>query len=132
MNQNIYNMENVMKEYEETQIEEEEKKAKRIQEFDREKEFDRIIEEITPISIPNSFIRGISVVMRNGSTVELNGDDLLSTLPLSGDFSWSDIAANFEAIEDVEILIDVPGLRQSVVDSVKNILKEHFDTYKDT
>ena len=101
-------------------------------EFDREKEFDRIIEEITPISIPNSFIRGISVVMRNGSTVELNGDDLLSTLPLSGDFSWSDIAANFEAIEDVEILIDVPGLRQSVVDSVKNILKEHFDTYKDT
>ncbi|MDA9993275.1 hypothetical protein N9E09_01270 [bacterium] len=101
-------------------------------EFDREKEFDRIIEEITPISIPTSFIRGISVVMRNGSTVELNGDDLLSTLPLSGDFSWSDIAANFEAIEDVEILIDVPGLRQSVVDSVKNILKEHFDTYKDT
>lgn len=101
-------------------------------EFDREKEFDRIIEEITPISIPTSFIRGISVVMRNGSTVELNGDDLLSTLPLSGDFSWSDIAANFEAIEDVEILIDVPGLRQSVVDSVKNILKEHFDAYKDT
>ena len=101
-------------------------------EFEREKEFDRIIEEITPISIPTSFIRGISVVMRNGSTVELNGDDLLSTLPLSGDFSWSDIAANFEAIEDVEILIDVPGLRQSVVDSVKNILKEHFDTYKDT
>lgn len=101
-------------------------------EFDREKEFDRIIEEITPISIPTSFIRGISVVMRNGSTVELNGDDLLSTLPLSGDFSWSDIAANFEAIEDVEILIDVPGLRQSVVDSVKDILKHHFDTYKDT
>lgn len=101
-------------------------------EFDREKEFDRIIEEITPISIPTSFIKGISVVMRNGSTVELNGDDLLSTLPLSGDFSWSDIAANFEAIEDVEILIDVPGLRQSVVDSVKNILKEHFDAYKDT
>ena len=66
-------------------------------EFDREKEFDRIIEEITPISIPTSFIRGISVVMRNGSIVELNGDDLLSTLPLSGDFSWSDIAANFEA-----------------------------------
>ena len=101
-------------------------------EFDREKEFDRIIEEITPISIPTSFIRGISVIMKNGSTVELSGDDLLSTLPLSGDFSWSDIAANFEAIEDVEILIDVPGLRQSVVDSVKNILKEHFDAYKDT
>ncbi len=101
-------------------------------EFDREKEFDRIIEEVTPISIPTSFIRGISVLMRNGSTIELTGDDLLSTLPLSGDFSWSDIAQNFEAIEDVEILLDVPGLRKSVVKSVKEILKQHFDAYKDT
>ncbi len=70
--------------------------------------------------------------MRNGSTIELTGDDLLSTLPLSGDFSWSDIAQNFEAIEDVEILLDVPGLRKSVVKSVKEILKQHFDAYKDT
>ena len=100
-------------------------------EFDREGEFDRIMEEVIPISIPSSFIKGIKVIMRNGHEVTLNGDDLLAPLPLSGEFSWADMAKNFEAIDDVEILLDIPNLRESVVKSVKEILKQHFQSYKD-
>ena len=100
-------------------------------EFDRENEFDRIMEEVIPISIPSSFIKGIKVIMRNGHEVILSGEDLLSPLPLSGDFSWTDMAKNFEAIDDVEILLDIPNLRESVVKSVKEILKQHFQSYKD-
>jgi len=100
-------------------------------EFDREKEFDRIMEEVVPISIPSSFIKGIKVIMRNGHEVTLNGDDLLSPLPLSGDFSWADMAKNFDSKNDVEILLDIPSLRESVVKSVKEILKQHFQSYRD-
>jgi hypothetical protein len=100
-------------------------------EFDREGEFDRIMEEVVPISIPSSFITGIKVIMKNGHEVTLNGDDLLAPLPLSGEFSWADMAKNFEAIDDVEILLDIPNLRESVVKSVKEILKQHFQSYKD-
>ena len=100
-------------------------------EFDRENEFDRIMEEVVPISIPTNFIRGIQVTMRTGGIVQLKGDELLSPLPLSGEFSWSEMSSNFESIDDVEVLVDIPGLRESVVTSVKNILKNHFDSYKD-
>ena len=100
-------------------------------EFDREGEFDRIMEEVVPISIPSSFIKGIQVTMKNGRMVTLSGDELLAPLPLSGEFSWADMAKNFEAIDDVEILLDIPNLRESVVKSVKEILKEHFESYKD-
>jgi hypothetical protein len=100
-------------------------------EFDRENEFDRIMEEVVPISIPTNFIRGIQVTMRTGAIVQLKGDELLSPLPLSGEFSWSEMSSNFESIDDVEVLVDIPGLRESVVKSVKNILKNHFDSYKD-
>jgi hypothetical protein len=100
-------------------------------EFDREGEFDRIMEEVVPISIPSSFITGIKVIMKNGHEVTLNGGDLLAPLPLSGEFSWADMAKNFEAIDDVEILLDIPNLRESVIKSVKEILKQHFQSYKD-
>lgn len=100
-------------------------------EFDRENEFDRIMEEVVPISIPASFIRAIQVTMRTGAIVQLTGEELLSPLPLSGEFSWSEMAANFDSIDDVEVLVDIPELRESVVKSVKNILKNHFDSYKD-
>ena len=100
-------------------------------EFDRENEFDRIMEEVIPISIPTDFIRGIQVTMRTGAIVKLSGEELLSPLPLSGKFSWAEMAENFESIDDVEVLVDIPGLRKSVIKSVKNILKNHFDSYKD-
>ena len=41
------------------------------------------------------------------------------------------MAKNFDEIVDVEILLDIPNLRESVVTSVKEILKEHFESYKD-
>ena len=100
-------------------------------EFERENEFDRIMEEVIPISIPTDFIRGIQVTMRTGAIVKLSGEELLSPLPLSGKFSWAEMAENFESIDDVEVLVDIPGLRKSVIKSVKNILKNHFDSYKD-
>jgi len=55
--------------------------------FDHDGEFDRIMEEIHPMSIQ---------------------------------------------IDDVEVQIDVPGIKQNVVMNVKNILKAHFENqYKD-
>lgn len=100
-------------------------------EFDRESEFDRLMEEVVPISIPSSYIKNIVVKLNNGKTVYLKGEDLLNPLPLSGDFSWAELAKNFKAIDDVEVLVDVPGLRQSVVDNVKSILKNHFESYNE-
>lgn len=98
--------------------------------FDRENEFDRIMEEIFPLSIPASYIKAIVVKMKNGSVVNLSGEDLLNPLPMSGDFSWSEVAKNFEAIDDVEVLVDIPELRDSVIKNVKSILAKHFDNYK--
>ena len=38
-------------------------------EFDREGEFDRLMEEVVPISIPSSYIKNIIVKMNNGKKV---------------------------------------------------------------
>ena len=51
-------------------------------EFDREGEFDKVMEEIFPVSIPSNFVKSISVKLANGQQVILKGDELINPLPL--------------------------------------------------
>lgn len=96
-------------------------------EFDRDGEFDRIMEEIFPISVPAQFVKSIVVKMKNGGAIELTGEELLHPLPMVENLGWDKLVNQFEQIEDVEVQIDVPGIKQSVVMNVQNILKQHFD-----
>ena len=101
-------------------------------EFDRDGEFDRIMEEIHPMSIPAQFVRQVVVKMKNGQSISLAGDELLQPLPMQENVGWDKLAKRFEQIDDVEVQIDVPGIKQNVVLNVKNILKAHFENqYKD-
>lgn len=101
-------------------------------EFDRDGEFDRIMEEIHPMSIPAQFVRQVVVKMKNGQSISLAGDELLQPLPMQENVGWDKLAKRFDQIDDVEVQIDVPGIKQNVVLNVKNILKQHFENqYKD-
>lgn len=101
-------------------------------EFDRDGEFDRIMEEIHPMSIPAQFVRQVVVKMKNGQSISLAGDELLQPLPMQENVGWDKLAKRFDQIDDVEVQIDVPGIKQNVVLNVKNILKAHFENqYKD-
>ena len=96
-------------------------------EYDREGEFDRVMEEITPVSIPSNFIKSISVKLANGSQVVLKGEELLNPLPVANDFSWDKLVERFESIEDIQVFIDMPAIRENVVMNVKKILDQHFN-----
>ena len=96
-------------------------------EYDREGEFDRVMEEITPVSIPSNFIKIISVKLANGSQVVLKGEELLNPLPVANDFSWDKLVERFESIEDIQVFIDMPAIRENVVMNVKKILEQHFN-----
>lgn len=96
-------------------------------EFDRDGEFERLMEEVLPLSIPNSFVKELVVTLSNGKKVTLSGEELLMPLPMSGGVTWNKLAEQFEKISDVEVLIDIPAIQESVVRNVKNLLAAHFE-----
>ena len=95
--------------------------------FDYDGEFDRIMEEIHPMSIPAHFVRSVVVKMKNGQTIELKGEELLQPLPMIENMGWDKLSERFEAIDDVEVQIDVPEIKKNVVLNVRKILQAHFD-----
>lgn len=99
--------------------------------FDYDGEFDRIMEEISPMSIPAHFVKQVVVKMKNGQEITLSGDELLQPLPMVENVGWNQLAKRFDKIDDVEVQIDVPAIKQNVVLNVKNILKAHFEQNKD-
>jgi hypothetical protein len=101
-------------------------------EFDRDGEFDRLMEEIFPMSIPAEFVKSIVVKMKNGQQIELTGDELLQPLPMAENLGWDQLSKHFEQIDDVEVQIDVPAIKHSVVVNVQDILKNHFADRLDT
>lgn len=100
-------------------------------EFDRDAEFDRLMEEIFPMSIPAQFVKSIVVKMKNGQQIELTGDELLHPLPMAENMGWDKLSQHFEQIDDVEVQIDVDGIKQSVVMNVQSILSNHFNNRLD-
>ena len=95
-------------------------------EFDREAEFERIMEDIMPLSIPNSFVREIVVKLKNGGEVTLSGEELLKPLPMTGNLNWEKVAHQHDQIEDIEVMVNVPLIQDSVVFNVKRLLSAHF------
>lgn len=100
-------------------------------EFDYDGEFDRIMEEISPMSIPAHFVKQVVVKMKNGQEITLSGEELLQPLPMVENVGWNQLAKRFDKIDDVEVQIDVPAIKKNVVLNVKNILKAHFEQNKD-
>ena len=99
--------------------------------FDYDGEFDRIMEEISPMSIPAHFVKQVVVKMKNGQEISLTGEELLQPLPMVENVGWNQLAKRFDKIDDVEVQIDVPAIKKNVVLNVKNILKAHFEQNKD-
>jgi hypothetical protein len=99
--------------------------------FDYDGEFDRIMEEISPMSIPAHFVKQVVVKMKNGQEISLTGEELLQPLPMVENVGWDQLAKRFDTIDDVEVQIDVPAIKQNVVLNVKNILKAHFEQNND-
>lgn len=99
--------------------------------FDYDGEFDRIMEEISPMSIPAHFVKQVVVKMKNGQEITLSGEELLQPLPMVENVGWNQLAKRFDKIDDVEVQIDVPAIKKNVVLNVKNILKAHFEQNKD-
>ena len=96
-------------------------------EFDRDGEFDRIMEEIIPMSIPSQFVKSVVVKMKNGQSITLTGNELLKPLPMTEHTGWAELSKRFDHIDDVEVQIDVDGIKSNVVMNVRTILKEHFE-----
>ena len=97
-------------------------------EFDRESEFERIMNEVMPLSIPSVYIKQVVVVLKNGATVTLSGEELLKPMPMNDPLSWEKITDQHNAIEDIDVQINVDLIQENVVYNVKKLLSQHFNT----
>jgi hypothetical protein len=90
-------------------------------------DFDRLMEEIFPMSIPTEYVESILVTLASGQEILMSGDELLQPLPLADDLSWEKLVHRFDKIADVQVKIDVEKIKTDVQDNVISILGQHFE-----
>jgi hypothetical protein len=95
-------------------------------------DFDRLMEEIFPMSIPTEYVESILVTLASGQKIIMSGDELLQPLPLADDLSWEKLVHRFDKIADVQVKINVAKIKKDVRTNVMSILGEHFEADKPT
>ena len=92
-----------------------------------QQEFDKFLQDIVPTEIPVKFVNYVTIIFKNGRRTRLNKEDLLSPNAVANKgISWKKVKENFKEVQDVEIHIDIRGLKKHVNDQAKDILKLHF------
>ena len=94
-------------------------------------EFDKLMDEIFPMSIPTEYVESILVTLASGQEIEMSGDELLHPLPLADDLNWEKLVHRFDKIADVQVKINVDKIKDDVATNVKTILDSHFDAEDD-
>ena len=94
-------------------------------------DFDKLMDEIFPMSIPTEYVESILVTLASGQEIEMKGDELLHPLPLADDLNWEKLVHRFDKIADVQVKIDVAKIKEDVATNVKTILDAHFDIEDD-
>jgi hypothetical protein len=89
--------------------------------------FDKLMEEIFPMSIPTEYVESILVTLASGQIIEMSGDELLHPLPLADDLNWEKLVHRFDKIADVQVKIDVEKIKEDVATNVKTIFGAHFE-----
>jgi hypothetical protein len=90
-------------------------------------DFDKLMDEIFPMSIPTEYVESILVTLASGQEIEMSGDELLHPLPLADDLNWESLVHRFDKIADVQVKIDVAKIKDDVATNVKTILDSHFE-----
>ena len=90
-------------------------------------DFDKLMEEIFPMSIPTEYVESILVTLASGQIIEMSGDELLHPLPLADDLNWEKLVHRFDKIADVQVKINVDKIKEDVATNVVSILGAHFD-----
>ena len=94
-------------------------------------DFDKLMDEIFPMSIPTEYVEKILVTLASGQEIEMSGDELLHPLPLADDLNWEKLVHRFDKIADVHVKINVSKIKEDVATNVKTILDTHFDIEDD-
>tara|TARA_Y100001949_G_C15881452_1_gene283998 strand:- start:72 stop:425 length:354 start_codon:yes stop_codon:yes gene_type:complete len=88
--------------------------------------FDKLMEEIFPMSIPTEYVESILVTLASGQVIEMSGDELLHPLPLADDLNWEKLVHRFDKIADVQVKINVAKIKKDVATNVVKIFGAHF------
>ena len=99
--------------------------------MDDDPNFDKMMDEIFPMSIPTEYVESILVTLASGQEIEMSGDELLHPLPLADDLNWEKLVHRFDKIADVQVKINVAKIKNDVATNVKTILDSHFDIEDD-
>ena len=99
--------------------------------MDDDPNFDKMMDEIFPMSIPTEYVESILVTLASGQEIEMSGDELLHPLPLADDLNWEKLVHRFDKIADVQVKINVAKIKNDVATNVKTILDSHFDVEDD-
>ena len=94
-------------------------------------DFDKLMDEIFPMSIPTEYVEKILVTLASGQEIEMSGVELLHPLPLADDLNWEKLVHRFDKIADVQVKINVSKIKEDVATNVKTILDTHFDAEDD-
>lgn len=88
--------------------------------------FDDIIKEIEPSEIPAEFIDYISIHYKDGTVVDLYGEDLRHPIPVNKNAKWKEMEESFKNINEVKIYVNTEHLEIIIDEYLDDILGKHF------
>lgn len=95
--------------------------------YQRDRNFQHIIDEIEVETIPLRFVRGITCILNNGLQVDLEQSDFLASTDASDLEQFIKKLDFFEQLTDLKIRIDFTLVEKEASDQVTQILRKIDD-----
>lgn len=84
--------------------------------------FDRIVNEIDANEIPADYIERIVVYYKNGTVIELSGEEISHPVPVNQQGTWDDVEEYFNQMREVKIFVNTGKLEKDINEKVDAIL----------
>lgn len=95
-----------------------------INKLNSETVFDRLVKEVDAKEIPAEYIEYMSVLYKDGSAVQLTGNELTSPIPVNKNASWNEMEDTFKQVENIRVYIDTKKLEIEVTKQIDSLFKD--------
>lgn len=87
--------------------------------------FERLVKEVEPTAIPGRYIQTILVKYKDGSSIELKGDEISHPLPVSKDTAKALLDESLKQVSEVKLFLHLDQLEADVNKMVEDVLGRH-------
>lgn len=88
--------------------------------------FDRIIHEVDASKIPSRYIEKIVVYYKDGSVIELSGQEIDNPMPVNMNISEEDLQGPYRLMKEVKVFIDTARLEKDINAIIDDMFVKFF------